>query len=146
MSDSKTERMEAIMEAKGLVLDMDKGQEALEELAAYIKHTFMRLEEEGILKDMNMDFSAFILTNVPEDDVVVNADTDVFMVPQQVIHNMGDLYTTQKQTVNIDLFKRDDYMRGMFNGMEVLMSTLEDREPMFLGESGQYYTPGGFKK
>lgn len=44
------------------------------------------------------------------------------------IQNANDLLDLQGSTGN---WNYDPYMHGMFNGMEVILATIEDREPNF---------------
>lgn len=45
------------------------------------------------------------------------------------LNNAKDLLAIQKE--NID----DEYMKGLYNGMELIIATLEDREPIYIEKS-----------
>ena len=47
---------------------------------------------------------------------------------QDIIRRMNEIKGIQGQEGNWDC---DEYMRGMFNGMEILMATYENRDPNF---------------
>lgn len=143
MGENEIEKMEGILEMQADVIDEDVAQARMTQLANHVKKFLVDMENEKILANLNMEFQVYKVRAAPVHSVMVDEDTEIVALPAKTLDLLNQLYEVQKETVSTDLFKTDHYMRGLYNGMEVLMSTLHHRTPVFISEFGGFYSPVG---
>lgn len=56
------------------------------------------------------------------------AEPDKVAVPKKYFDDAHNMLKTQSTCLT------DEYMRGMYNGMELILSTIENREPIWASE------------
>lgn len=137
----ETQKLEGVMEFSAKILNEEICKKRLESLSDICKTVFVQMEKDKVIDRMGLEFTAFFLADEPAEDVIVHNDAEIYPLARKTFEDICKLYTRHRQTVDTDLYRTNEYMRGMFNGMEVLMSTIEEREPLFLSESGQFYRP-----
>ena len=67
-----------------------------------------------------------------------NHQSDKSRAREERITRLRELVAIQGQNGN---WNHDSYMQGMFNGMELALSTLEEREPQFRDAPEKWLTP-----
>lgn len=128
------------MELKGNVIEQQEAEQRLKRMGTIIKAMLTDMEEDNVLTDVKMEFNTFLMGEGPDNDCIISADLELRRVPVETLDQMSQLFAMQKETVNTDMFINNPYVRGMYNGMEVLMSTMDNRDARFLSETGEFYT------
>ncbi|MEK4132023.1 hypothetical protein NYE67_20625 [Solibacillus sp. FSL W8-0474] len=79
-----------------------------------------------IIKDVEIDIEA---AHIPKTGVFsFPENATIEMVNTDLLQRMKELVAVQGMPGNWD---QDEYMRGMYNGMELMLATAEQREPVF---------------
>lgn len=125
------------MEVAADVYDPEKARNMVEELGETVREFFVKMAEAGIIGEASMQFAAWSI--VAGEEVEPSADeVELEELPVGLLAAAQQLLDAQKLTVETEMFRLNAEMRGMYNGMELIMSTLQERPPLFLDEFGEF--------
>lgn len=133
----KSQEIELIMTMDADVQDPEQAQRVMEEFREVCQEFFNTLEQKQLLQNMSFEYAVAVFDPAAED--AINAGPELTTVPYKVLCAMEKVYTKHRTAVDTDMYRRNPTMRGMYNGMELLMSILDEREAVFLNEHGEFY-------
>lgn len=139
---------DAITGMKALQREAKKATQALKETEVASK-TLRVIETHGNVINVMMADTRELIVSIGEDNAVVHNDYLVEYGEQAMresesatygkrLSDANEMLSRQGESGNYDY---DEYMHGMYNGMEVVLATIEDREPVFKDAPTTFLAP-----
>ena len=121
---------------KAQAIDIEKLKQEIDMIGTYMQETFEEMADEGIIAGASVDFKTKIYKG-DQPEAAAATDQSEVKVPGDTMVKIHELYRLQRSVQSNPIFENDDYMRGMYNGMELILATIEDRTPVFIQNEGK---------
>lgn len=111
------------------VIDQEKTGEEVRALAILLNQTFEDLSEQEIIDDAVVQIKAGLYDTSQQeeaDDAMERNHT------AELLEKLQQMKMLQKAAMNNAAQEDATYMRGMHNGMELIIAMVENRDPVFI--------------
>lgn len=118
--------------------------EVMESLQQYFTQVINSMVDNDIIECEMTEFGWIV--EDPHGMETLQEEDEVLIVPAHIYDKMDKLVAETRISIRTPLMKHDPEIQAMYNGMEMLMAILDDREPDLVDRYGVLNSKGGIKK